>query len=41
MSEEKHLIWSNYDLDYDDWRDDLEADYPDNASRCTEFMLVA
>ena len=25
MSEEKHLIWSNYDLDYDDWRDDLEV----------------
>ena len=27
--EEKHIIWSNYDLDYDDWKDDLEADYPD------------
>ena len=27
--EEKHIIWINYDLDYDDWKDDLEADYPD------------
>lgn len=25
----KHLIWSNYDLDYEDWRGDLEADYPE------------
>lgn len=29
MTEEKHLIWSNYDLDYEDWRADLEAEYPD------------
>ena len=29
MTEEKHLIWSNYDLDYEDWRADLEADYPE------------
>ena len=29
MTEQKHLIWSNYDLDYEDWKDDLEADYPD------------
>ena len=29
MSGEKHIIWSNYDLDYEDWRDDLEAEYPD------------
>lgn len=28
MSNEKHIIWSNYDLDYEDWRDDLEAEYP-------------
>ena len=25
----KHIIWSNYDLDYEDWRADLEAEYPD------------
>ena len=29
MTEQKHLIWSNYDLDYEDWRADLETDYPD------------
>lgn len=26
---EKHIIWSNYDLDYEDWRDDLEESYPE------------
>ena len=26
MKEERHVIWSNYGLDYEDWRDDLEAD---------------
>lgn len=25
----KHIIWSNYDLDYEDWRGDLEAEYPE------------
>lgn len=29
MSEDKHIIWSNYDLDYEDWRADLEAEYPE------------
>ncbi|MGM9601499.1 MAG: hypothetical protein ACI3W5_07950 [Faecousia sp.] len=29
MSEDRHIIWSNYDLDYEDWRADLEAEYPD------------
>ena len=29
MTEQKHLIWSNYALDYEDWRVDLEADYPE------------
>lgn len=29
MKEDRHVIWSNYDLDYEDWRDDLEAEYPD------------
>ena len=29
MNGEKHIIWSNYDLDYEDWREDLEAEYPD------------
>lgn len=28
MAEYKHLIWTN-DVDYEDWREDLEAEYPD------------
>lgn len=28
MSEEKHIIWSNIDLDLDDWYDDLYEEYP-------------
>ena len=27
--ENEHRIWSNYDLDYDEWKDDLEDEYPD------------
>ena len=27
MSDDRHIIWSNYDLDYDDWKDDLESEY--------------
>ncbi len=29
MNNTDHLIWSNYYIDYEDWREDLEADYPD------------
>ena len=29
MSDDRHIIWSNVALDYEDWRDDLEAEYPD------------
>lgn len=29
MKEDRHVIWSNYDLDYEDWRDGLEAEYPE------------
>ena len=28
MTVDRHIIWSNDDLDYEDWRDDLEAEYP-------------
>ena len=27
MTDTDHLIWSNYCLDYDDWKDDMEAEY--------------
>lgn len=29
MSEDKHIIWSNHDLDYEEWRADLETEYPE------------
>jgi hypothetical protein len=31
MNDDRHIIWSNYDLDYKDWKDDLEAEYPDKT----------
>ena len=29
MTDGDHRIWSNRDLDYEDWRADLEAEYPE------------
>ena len=29
MDSDKHIIWSDYDLDLEDWRDDLEEEYPE------------
>ena len=29
MKDEKHIIWSDYNLDYKDWKDDLEEQYPE------------
>lgn len=29
MDKTDHVIWSNFNLDYDDWKDDLEENYPD------------
>ena len=29
MTDTDHLIWTNHDLDYEDWREDLEAEYPE------------
>ena len=37
MSNDRRVIWSNYDLNYEDWRDDLEAEYPE----MTEYQRVA
>ena len=28
---EKHIIWSNYHLDFDAWKKDLKAEYPDKS----------
>ena len=33
MEKTDHVIWSNYDLNYDDWKDDLEAEHPDLSER--------
>ncbi len=29
MTDGDHLIWTNHDLNYEDWRADLEANYPE------------
>lgn len=29
MTAQDHLIWSNYALEYKDWKDDLEEQYPE------------
>ncbi|MCR5635556.1 MAG: hypothetical protein K6F76_00015 [Clostridiales bacterium] len=29
MKKTDHLIWSNRELDYEDWKNELEAEYPD------------
>ena len=28
MKDSRHIIWTDY-LDYDDWKEDLEAQYPE------------
>ena len=39
MVDGDHLIWSNYHLDLDDWRDDLLAEHPD-ASEAELYQLM-
>lgn len=39
MTNGDHLIWSNYHLDLDDWRDDLLEEYPD-ASETELYQLM-
>lgn len=39
MTEGDHLIWSNYYLELDDWRDDLLAENPD-ASETELYQLM-
>lgn len=29
MKNEKHIIWSNHDIDYNDWKEELENEYPE------------
>ena len=37
--EQKHVIWSDIDMDFDDWRDDLKEQYP-NASEDELMSLM-
>ena len=39
MTDGDHLIWSNYHLDLDDWRDDLLEEYPD-AGEAELYQLM-
>lgn len=39
MTEKDHMIWSNYHLDIDDWRDDLLEENPDaSESELVQMM---
>ena len=33
MKRDKHVIWSNFSLNYEDWRSDLESEYPDMSEQ--------
>lgn len=39
MKADRHIIWSNYALNYEDWRMDLEAEYPDLSDRERENLM--
>ena len=39
MTEQKHLIWSDFNLNYEDWRADLESEYPElTEDECMALM---
>ena len=39
MKDSRHIIWTDY-LDYDDWKEDLEAQYPElSANERMNLML--
>ncbi|MEG1926401.1 MAG: hypothetical protein RR415_11725 [Ruthenibacterium sp.] len=40
MKDDRHIIWSNYNLDYKDWKDDLEAEYPDMTEDERKELMV-
>ena len=29
VADDRHVIWTNHDLDYEDWREWMETEYPD------------
>lgn len=40
MTDGAHLIWTNHDLDYEDWRTDLEAEYPDLSENERYYKML-
>lgn len=38
MTKNKFILWSDIDLDFDDWKDDLQAEYPDMSEN--ELLAV-
>ena len=39
MSDRPNIIWSNENLDYEDWRDSLAEDYPDLTEAQREALM--
>ena len=39
MSDRSNIIWSNENLDYEDWRDSLAEDYPDLTEAQREALM--
>ena len=39
MSDRPNIIWSNENLDYEDWRDSLAEDYPDLTEPQREALM--
>lgn len=31
MDREKHIIWSDLNLNFDEWKEELEAEYPEKS----------
>lgn len=31
MSKDRYVLWSDINLDFEDWKDDLQAEYPDES----------
>lgn len=38
MTKDKYVLWSDIDLDFDDWKDDLQAEYPEMSEN--ELLAV-
>ena len=38
MDNRKHIIWTS-DIDYEDWRDDMEAEYPDEEGYNEQWRI--